>query len=217
MQRLIDRIGEAVRGRVAEAKFSLLEREIRKHILLTFADRGSPPSLDEIMKALNIFSVDVVRKTIGKFRKADILTTERDEIISAYPFSAVETRHKVIFENGHEVYALCATDALGIHFMTERNIAILSTCPECGKEIRIVVRNGKIDDSNPGGIVEFVSYRKSGECIAQSLCPFMNFFCSRKELNEWRENNREYGNGEIYSLHQALEPGKNIFGDFLSL
>ena len=64
---------------------------------------------------MGLLSVEAAHQLIEKLHKADILTKEDDKIISAYPFSARATRHKVIFKDGHEVYALCVTDALGIH------------------------------------------------------------------------------------------------------
>jgi len=193
-------IEETVKGRIFKAKLSPLEDEIRKYILREFARNGRPPFPEEIMKGLRLSSVDAVNQTIEKPEKADILSRRGDKIASAYPFSTAKTRHKVIFEGGHVVYALCATDALGIHFMLEKDITILSKCPGCGKEIRIV---------------EFVGNRERGACIAETLCPFINFFCSEEDLKEWTENNSEYKNGEIYLLSDALEHGRIIFGDFL--
>lgn len=215
MKRLMDRIGETVKGHIEKAKLSPLEDEIRKYMLREFAVNGRVPSPEKIIEELRLSTVDVVHQTIEKLQKYDIITRKRDKIISAYPFSAVKTRHKVIFNDGHEVYALCATDALGIHFMLGKDITILSGCPECEKEIEIVVKNGKIDSCNPEGIIEFVSNRERGICTAETLCPFINFFCSERDLREWREKNSEYEKGEIYSLSDALEHGRIIFGDFL--
>ncbi|MFQ5924886.1 MAG: organomercurial lyase [Dehalococcoidia bacterium] len=215
MKRLMDRIGETVKGRIAEAKLSPVEDEIRKYILREFASNGRPPTSGEIMKGLGLSSVNIVYQTMGKLEKADILSRKGGEIVSAYPFSAAETHHKVIFEDGHEVYALCATDALGIHFMLDKDITIISKCPRCEKEMRIVVKDGQIDSYDPEGIIEFVSNRERGGCTAETLCPFINFFCSKQHLKEWSEKNPEYRKGEIYSLSDVLEHGKTIFGDFL--
>lgn len=215
MKRLMDRIEETVKGQIFKAKLSPLEDEIRKYILREFARNGRPPFPKEIMEGLRLSSAGAVNQTIEKLEKADILSRRENKIASAYPFSAAKTRHKVIFEDGHAVYALCAADALGIHFMLEKDITILSRCPRCEKEIRIVVKDGKIGSCNPEGIVEFVGIRERGTCIAETLCPFINFFCSEEDLKEWMEKNSEYKNGEIYLLSDALEHGRIIFGDFL--
>lgn len=209
MKRLMNQIGEAVKGRIERANLDPVENEIRKYILRGFAKNGRTPPPEEITQELKL-SLDKVNHTIVRLERADILTKKGKKIISAYPFSAVKTRHKVIFEDRHWVYALCATDALGIHFMLNEDITIISKCPECRKEMKIVVENGNIKSINHEGVIEFVSNREKGECTAKTLCPFINFFCSEEHLEKWREKNTEYKRGEIYSLNEALEHGRVI-------
>jgi|SRR5208283_473825 len=212
---LIDQIGETVRGKLAEAKLSPSEDDARKYILTEFAKVGKPPSEEAIASAMNLLSVEAAHRLVEKLHKADILTKEDDEIISAYPFSAKATRHKVIFKDSHKVYALCATDALGIHFMLSEDITVRSRCPECENEMKIELRDGKVASCVPEGVVEFVSSREQCGCTAKTFCPYMNFFCSEAHLKQWRDKNPAYGKGEMYWLHHVLEHGKNIFGDFL--
>ena len=214
MKSLMDHIGDTVKGRIAEARLSPREDEVRKYILRDFARTGKPPSDQAIMEAMRLPSLEAARQIVQKLHEADILTQEGNEIVSAYPFSAKATRHKVVFRDGREVYSLCATDALGIHFMLHENIIVRSRCPECEGEMRIDVKDGSVA-SIPEGVVEFVSSREQCGCTAKTFCPFMNFFCSREHLEKWREKNPAYGKGELYQLSQVLEHGKNIFGDFL--
>lgn len=212
---LMDQIGATVRGRLAEANLSQSENETRKFILKEFARTGKPPAEKTIGEAMKLPSIEAVRQFIEKMNKADILTVEGGEIISAYPFSAKPTRHKVVFPDGHEIYSLCATDALGIHFMLGENITVRSRCPECEGEMKVEVKDGKIVSCEPAGVVEFVSSGDHCGCTAKTFCPFMNFFCSKEHLEKWREKNPASAQGEMYKLHQVLEHGKFIFGDFL--
>ncbi len=212
---LIDEIGATVRGRLVEANLSQSENETRKYILKEFAKTGRPPAEKTIVEAMNLVSVETVHRFIERLHKVDILTMEGGEIVSAYPFSAKQTRHKVVFPDGHEVYALCATDALGIHFMLGENIVVRSRCPECEGEMKIEVKDGKIAYCTPEGVIEFVSSGSDCGCTAKTFCPFMNFFCSHEHLDKWREKNPASSMGEIYQLQQVLEHGKYIFGDFL--
>lgn len=215
MEGLMDKIGSTVKGRLAEAKLDHEENEIRKFILRKFASDGAAPSPDMIMKELGISSLDRVNRAIEKMERADILSRKGDRIINAYPFSALKTRNIVIFEDGRKVYALCSTDAFGIHFMLNEAVTILSGCPECEQEMRIKVKNGRIESVNPEGIVEFASERERGKCIAETCCPFINFFCSGECLAGWREKNPEFGKGETYTIYESLDHGRNIFGEFL--
>jgi mercuric reductase len=211
---LMDKIGATVRGRLVDANLNQSENEARKFILREFARTGKAPVEQAIAEAMKL-PVEAVRKFLERLHKADILTMEDGVIVSTYPFSEKQTRHKVAFPDGHEIYSLCATDALGIHFMLGEDIAVRSRCPECEAEIRIEVKNGKISSCFPEGVVEFVSSGDHCGCTAKTFCPFMNFFCSRDHVEKWREKNPASSKGEMYQLLQVLDHGKSIFGDFL--
>ncbi|HEX8948618.1 MAG TPA: organomercurial lyase [Dissulfurispiraceae bacterium] len=215
MPSLMDRISEAVRGALAKAKLSSTEELMRKYILGTFSRYGSPPSPAEIMEEFHLPSLAEVNRSLAKLEKYDIISRKDGTIISAYPFSASTTRHRVIFEDGRAVYALCSTDALGIHFMVGKDITVFSSCPESKKEIKIVVKDGRIASRHPKGIVEFVSQGESGCCTAETFCPHMNFFYSRTHLGKWIKKNPKYEKGETYMPEETLQHGKNIFGGFL--
>jgi mercuric reductase len=214
-KQLLGQIGETVRRRIAEAKLIPSEDDARKYILKEFAANGKPPTMSALMKKMKLPSIEAARRITKRLHQADILTKEGGKIISAYPFSARATRHRVAFKDGHEVYALCATDALGIHFMLHRPITVRSRCPACENEMTIVMKDGRVASSNPTGIVQFVSSGGECGCTAKTFCPNMNFFCSEEHVAVWRERNPALGKGELYSLQQTLEYGRDIFGSFL--
>lgn len=214
MTRLIDTIGQSVRDRCKNANLSPLEDEIRKAILRFFARTGNPPTVQEIVVIVGAPS-DVVNRTIGKLRKADVLTTQAGVITSIYPFSAVKTRHTVVFADGHSVNALCATDALGIHFMLGEDIIFKTLCPECGREISIVLKGGRVVLRDPAGAVEYAKARDHYGCTAETCCPHINLFCGRDHVHQWRAKNPAFSDGEVYEIEEALEDGRMIFGEFL--
>ncbi len=215
MTRLMETIGESVRERCKNANLSPIEDEIRKSILRIFANTGNPPTVNEIMKRIPASSENDVNKAIRKLREADILTLQAGVITSAYPFSAAKTRHRVVFPNGHSVNALCATDALGMHFMLGEDITIKSVCPECEHEITIVLNESRIVSRDPKNVIEYVKAGESCGCTADTCCPNINFFCGRDHLEKWITRNPAIGSGEVYSLEEALEDGRMIFGEFL--
>lgn len=213
--RLMEMIGESVRERIQKAELTPVEDDIRKCILRTFAKTGNPPKVKEIMETVTVSSKREVTRAIRKLRNADILATQADAIISAYPFSAVKTGHTIVFANGHSVNALCATDAMGVHFMLGKNITIRSRCPECGDEITLVLKDGRIASRNPAGAIEYVKIQNKCGCTAETCCPHINFFCRKGHLEQWKIKNPAFRNGEVYTLEEALEDGKMIFEDFL--
>lgn len=211
---LMERIGESVKGRASAAELDPLEDELRKFILRGFAEMGKAPSLRELVDTTGL-PTEFVGRTVEKLERADILTRKNGEIVSAYPFSTLKTRHRVVFTGGRWVYALCATDALGIPFMLNEPITILSRCPWCEGEMEIAVKDGRIASRRPEGILEFASERERCGCTAETCCPYINFFCSGEHLKNWREYNSEFARGEIYSLEDALRHGEMIFKDLL--
>lgn len=213
---LLERLQKTVRGRVADVNLSPLEDEARKFILKWIARTGKPPAYEDIRGGLGISSIGEVKPIVAKLHTADILFEKNGKIISAYPFSTVESRHRIIFNDGHAVYALCAIDALGAHFMLGEDITIESTCPECNEELKIRMRNGHIVSQVPNGIVVYLSNEDDCGRVVQTCCPFINFFCSEVHLDQWKWENPRFKNGEHYALGEALEYGNRIFGDLLS-
>ena len=211
---LMERIGESVKGRALAAGLDPSEDELRKFILRRFAVTGMAPSLREIGDMTG-FPTEFVDRTLDKLERADILTRKDGEIVSAYPFSALKTRHRVVFADDRRVYALCATDAMGISFMLNEPITILSMCPWCEGEMEVTVKNGEIASRKPEGMLEFVSEQERCGCTAESCCPYINFFCSGEHLGRWQEQNPKLANGETYTLDEALRHGRMIFEDFL--
>lgn len=211
----MDMIGESVRERIQKANLSPMDDEIRKCVLRTFARTGSPPTVQEIMDIVPVRSKGKVTRTIRKLRDADILMTQADAITSMYPFSAVKTGHTVVFADGHSVNALCATDALGVHFMLGEDITVRSRCPACGDEITVMLKDGRIASRNPAGVIEYVKIPNTCGCTAEACCPHINLFCGTDHLTQWKTKNRASSDGEVYTLEEALEDGKVIFEDFL--
>jgi len=211
----MDIIGESVRDRFKKANLTSLENDVRKCILRSFARTGNPPAMQEIMAIVKAPSEYVVNQTIRKLHKADILTMQGEFIIAAYPFSAGKTRHTVVFADGHAVNALCATDALGIHFMMGEDITIHSLCPECYGEITIVLKGGRIISQSPASAIEHMQIRNSCGRKTETRCPTINFFCGMGHLEQWKERNPSIGEGEVYTIEEALEDGRMIFGDYI--
>lgn len=114
------KLGAARRSRLSE-----LELELYFWILRRFASRGCPSNA-ELRAAAAEFGLDA-DSALDVFAREDLLNRDRDgEIAVAYPFSGRPTAHVVRFPSGHEVYAMCAIDALGIAAMFEEPITVNS-------------------------------------------------------------------------------------------
>ena len=158
---LMERIGESVKGRALTAGLDPLEDALRKFVLRRFAETGMAPSLREIGDTTG-FPTEFVNGTLDKLERADILTRKDGEIVSAYPFSALETRHRVVFVDDRRVYALCATDALGIH--------VLAPCAsEMIHEATLAVKMGLTVDDLIDTVHVFPTYSEAIKIAAQAF------------------------------------------------
>ena len=70
-----------------------------------------------------------------------------DEIQMANPFSAVPTSHRVEAA-GRSWYANCAWDAFGVCAALDADGHIETTCPDCGEQLVVEVRDGRPDDES---------------------------------------------------------------------
>jgi len=204
----------SIKERILAAHLNPHELEVYKFILNEYTD-GKVPTLKSISEAFKVNTKQNLEEILRKLQGNDLLTVKGEEIINAYPYSSIETPHKVIFEDNKEVYALCATDSIGIHFMTKNNIKIESICPQCGKKIKVQVKDGAISTGNGHEIIEFISYQNRGLNTAENLCPLLNFFCSIDHLKKWKKENPELKRGMVLNLQEALELSKKVFGDLI--
>jgi hypothetical protein len=74
-----------------------------------------------------------------------VVSQVSSEIIMANPFSAVPTAYRV-HAAGRWWYANCAWDAFGVCAALHADGEIESSCPDCGHELRIAVRDYRPDD-----------------------------------------------------------------------
>ena len=198
-------------------KLTEQEEDMRRDILAEFPRLGRAPLRQEIMdrKCLSMGQLDLL---LNRLQSLDLLylNPATQEIHVAYPFSTVPTRHVVRFIDWDEAtlsFAQCAIDALGMHFMFRRALSIGSACEYCANPIAIEVVTRAITHYEPAATVVWVGTSRTA-CAATSICPTMNFFCSKEHLSDWRKN-RPGQEGEVLDLGEALYVGKGIFEGML--
>jgi Alkylmercury lyase len=82
-----------------------------------------------------------------RLHDAHALVLDGDEIRMANPFSAVPTPYRVQAA-GRGWYANCAWDAFGICAALGTDGRIESSCPDCGDELLVEVRDGQPGDDS---------------------------------------------------------------------
>jgi hypothetical protein len=190
---------------------------VHQFILRTFAKTGHSPTLTDIQHEFALAGLGDADLLITELeRHGSVHRTSGDRAIThAYPFSNEPTAHRVQLANGPEVYAMCAIDALGMPFMLRRDAEIRSLCAHCGKEVQIQIQAGQLKEHRPQSLVVWFPTVKEKCVAAIDLCPSLNFICSTTHLKQWHTAHPEH-HGQLCTLAQALEKGRNIFEPFLS-
>ena len=115
------------------------ELEVKLAIYRHFAERGRPPSCDELAQVLAAPTAKVV-EVYQQLRAQRVLVLENDgvSIRMAPPFSGVATQHIVKVGN-RSYFANCAWDALGIPAALQQPATVQSRCEQSMEPLRLEV------------------------------------------------------------------------------
>ena len=111
-----------------------------------FVELGRAPAVAELASRAGLAD-DEVRAGWRRLHEAHalVLNQATDEIRMANPFSGVPTAHRV-HAAGRWWYANCAWDAFGVCAALHEDGRIETSCPDCGAELSLLVRDGLPDD-----------------------------------------------------------------------
>ena len=191
------------------------ETESRLHgiVLSAYAMSGRAPETADVAVAAGL-AIDEAGSVLRRLTGRDLLILDAAGRISgAYPFTDGPTEHHVE-AGGLAVGAMCATDALGVGAMLERDITVRSACRQCARPLAIYTRSHgrELDQVEPSGIVVWSGHRYAAGCAASSLCTLQAFFCDDAHLKTWRTSGTGADeDGVRLSLAEALEVGRAIF------
>jgi hypothetical protein len=132
-------------GSVQERQASLPGplRELHRRVLGGFLTHGGPPPPGAVAGMATELDLDPHR-ALEALAAADLVHSDpvSGAISVAYPYSGRPTPHRVQSDEGIEVPAMCALDALGIPLMTGRDARISSTDPASGQHVTVEVQSG---------------------------------------------------------------------------
>ncbi|MFD7321652.1 alkylmercury lyase family protein [Streptomyces sp. NPDC059875] len=208
---VLDPIGRAGRGRRAPAERGL--RAVHQAVLRHFAATGSAPSTSDL-EAVAAGAGRAAADVLAELDAEDFLTLDaEDRIRAAYPFSAVETPHRVRLGAGPEVWSMCAIDALGIAAMLDRDLLVTSSDPVSGHAITVSFTSGTAR-WEPQGAVVFVGRRPGRGPAADLCCDALNFFTNRSTAETWARRHPEF-RGRTISQTEAVAIGTRTFRPLL--
>ncbi|MFE3103168.1 organomercurial lyase [Nocardia tengchongensis] len=186
---------------------------VHQAILRSYADRGRPPTIDELSDAVAGQAISA-SSILRQLHDTDAIRLDgHGAIASAYPFSTAPTPHQVRIADGPVVHAMCAVDALGLAAMLDTDIEVTSSDPLTQAPITVTIRNQHLS-TDPASAVVFVGSQAAQGPSADTCCNYLNFFADRSTAARWATDHPDIG-GEVLDLAQAHTLGNQIFANLI--
>ncbi|MGT2844890.1 organomercurial lyase [Streptococcus hongkongensis] len=138
------------------------------------------------------------------------------QLDAAYPFSLKPTNKTIQIASlpGNTYHAMCAIDALGIYYLLNDSIRIVSDCPMSQETISITmdIKTNTIQTNLPDIRILHVDLSQSTNW-ATDCCTQMHFFSNQDNLVNWLKANA-CSNQTYYSLtlDEACRLAEKLFG-----
>jgi hypothetical protein len=204
--------GGGIAGRQARLPGPL--RDLHRAVLRRFLQTGAAPTARWVRQAAGELGLDAA--AVDELDAADAIHVSNGVVTVAYPFSGTPTPHRVELDGLPAVYAMCATDALGLPAMTGRDGQITSADPRDGTPVTVSVRNGTWTWTPPGAVVVFARATDCGtDCGSfEATCPYTVFHASRESAQAYLAGRGDL-DAEIRDQDTAIEAGRLNFGPLL--
>jgi hypothetical protein len=135
------------------AELEALAREVRLHIFRQASETTEVPQAEAIARVLKREAA-AIHEALRYLAagKVLILAPHDGNIWAANPFCAVPSAFRVETRD-KRYWGICIWDALGIVAALHQDALIRATCGDCGDELSLEVRQGKLSHSE--GVVHF--------------------------------------------------------------
>lgn len=154
-------------------------------------------------------------KTVRRLAAADLIALDADGGVAlAYPLSAHPSRHRVELDDGRQLWACCAIDALGIPAMVGVAGTVFAQIPGGEGEVRVQVGPTGAPIAEPAEAVVLAGVAGDGT-TACCACPFINFFGSEATASAYQDQHPEL-TASLLSIANAATAGRRLFGDLLA-
>ena len=187
-------------------------RELHQQVLRSFVIRGRILTREEMAQ-----HVSNLEDAVSVLRSSDMVTFSGDgNPVGAYPFTMEAREHKVRV-NRHQVYAMCALDALAVSPMFGMKTQINSRCRVTGDPVNIQQSGKTIENPDETGDVHFGidwGAADADSSCADSLCMEMIFLRDSDVARQWLGDDSE--DREIFTLPEAVEFACRFFVPLIS-
>ncbi|HHU6750705.1 TPA: organomercurial lyase [Staphylococcus pseudintermedius] len=142
----------------------------------------------------------------------NVVIAEKGTLVSIYPISLQPT-NKLVYtkKSATPVYAMCAIDAIGVHYTIHEAITIKSEDALTHVPIYLTVKNGQMINQNDQDV--FVLYKAitQKENCNLECCPYIHFFTRQQNIKDYLEQVQFKGPYQILNLDEANDIAKSLF------
>ena len=118
--------------------------QVRRQVYEVTLQRGYPPTVAEIVSALNLPKTAVQAALLSLATgRVLVLQPGSGEVLMANPFSAVPTPFLVELST-FTCFGNCIWDALGVAAMLKQDAHIKTTCGDCGTALELSIIEGEL-------------------------------------------------------------------------
>jgi hypothetical protein len=182
-------------------------RDLHQHVLRSFVTRGRILAREEMAQR-----VSNLEDAINVLRDSELMVfSEEGMPVGAYPFTMEAREHKV-WVNSHQVYAMCALDALAVSPMFGMKTCIASRCRITGDPVNIQQSGKTIENPDEAGDIHLgIAWgaADADACCADSLCMEMMYLRDGNIARHWLAE--DVGSREIFTLPEAVEFAAEFF------
>ena len=187
-------------------------KELHQQVLRSFVTRGRILTREEMAQ-----QVSNLEDAVSVLKSHDMVVFSGDgEPVGAYPFTMEEREHKVQV-NGHQVYAMCALDALAVSPMFGMKTQTTSRCRITGDPVSIQQSGETIENPDEAGDIHFGINRgaeNAASCSPDSQWMEMKFLKDGETARQWLA--ADPPNREVFTLQEAVEFGARFFVPLMS-
>jgi Alkylmercury lyase len=119
-----------------------MDDDVRRHVYDVTMREGAPPLASRLSELMDR-PLSEIGASLERLAAARMLVLRDGEILMAGPFSAVPTPFRVT-TSAFTGYGNCIWDALGIAATLQSDVAIDTSCGDCGAAMQVAVRDGDV-------------------------------------------------------------------------
>ena len=154
------------------------DRALYRVLLTALAGGVAPPGLAAFSAAVGL-TEDEGHAALRRLAAVDLVALDSDGgLVGVFPLSAAPTRHVVRLEDGRELQAMCAVDALGIPSMLGLPAVVVSTDPSTDRPITVTVSGHELVAEPTSAVVLLA--REGHGSLASACCRVIDSYEDRQ-------------------------------------